>query len=133
MIAGRLDLMLDQGANALTHVRAGTVRAYAVMAKDRWSALPDIPSIDDTGVRGLYVAYWHGLWAPKGTPKDIIARLNAAVMQALADPTVKQRFADHGQDIWPRAQQTPEALAAYHKAETVKWWPIIRATGLKAE
>ena len=133
MIAGRLDLMLDQGANALAHVRAGTVRAYAVMAKERWAALPDIPSIDETGVSGLYVAYWHGLWAPKGTPKEIVAKLNAAVVQALADPIVKQRFAGHGQDIWPREQQTPEALTAHHKAEIAKWWPIIKASGLKAE
>jgi tripartite-type tricarboxylate transporter receptor subunit TctC len=133
MIAGRLDLMLDQGANALAQVRAGTIRAYGVMSKERWAALPDIPSIDETGVSGLYVAYWHGLWAPKGTPKEIVAKLNAAVVQALADPNVKQRFADHGQDIWPREQQTPDALAAHHKAETAKWWPIIRASGLKAE
>ena len=82
---------------------------------------------------GLYVAYWHGMWAPKGTPKDIIAKLNAAVVHALADPTVKQRLSEQGHDIWPREQQTPEALAAYHKAETEKWWPIVKASGLKAE
>ena len=133
MIAGRIDLMLDQAANALGHVRAGQIRAYAVMAKDRWSALPDVPSIDETGATGLHVAYWHAMWAPKGTPKDVIAKLNAAVVQALADPNVKQRLADQGQDIWPRDQQTPEALAAHHKAETDKWWPIVKATGLKAE
>jgi tripartite-type tricarboxylate transporter receptor subunit TctC len=114
-------------------VRAETVKAYAVMAKERWAALPDVPSIDETGVSGLYVSYWHGLWAPKGTPKDIIAKLNGAVVQALADANVKQRFAEQGQDIWPREQQTPEALAAHHKAEIAKWWPIIRASGLKAE
>ena len=81
----------------------------------------------------LYVSYWHGLWAPKGTPKDIVAKLNAAVVNALADATVRQRFADIGQEVWPRDQQTPEALAAHHKAETEKWWPIIRASNLKAE
>jgi tripartite-type tricarboxylate transporter receptor subunit TctC len=133
MIAGRIDLMLDQAANALGHVRAGQIRAYAVMAKDRWSALPDVPSLDETGATGLHVAYWHAMWAPKGTPKDVIAKLNAAVVQALADPNVKQRLADQGQDIWPREQQTPEALAAHHKTETDKWWPIVKATGLKAE
>ncbi len=133
MIAGRIDLMLDQGANALGHVRAGTLKAYAVMAKDRWPALPDVPSLDETGAKGLYVAYWHAMWAPKGTPKEIVAKLNAAVVQALADPKVKERLAGVGQDIWPREQQTPEALAAYHKAETEKWWPIVKATGLKAE
>jgi tripartite-type tricarboxylate transporter receptor subunit TctC len=133
MIAGRIDLMLDQAANALGHVRAGTIKAYAVMAKDRWAALPDVPSIDESGTPGLYVAYWHAMWAPKGTPKEIVAKLNAAVMQALADPNVQQRLAGQGQDIWPREQQTPEALAAHHKAETDKWWPIVKATGLKAE
>ncbi len=133
MIAGRIDLMLDQGANALGHVRAGTLKAYAVMAKDRWPALPDVPSLDETGAKGLYVAYWHAMWAPKGTPKEIVAKLNTAVVQALADPKVKERLAGVGQDIWPREQQTPEALAAYHKAETEKWWPIVKATGLKAE
>jgi tripartite-type tricarboxylate transporter receptor subunit TctC len=92
-----------------------------------------VPSLDETGAPGLYVAYWHAMWAPKGTPKETIAKLNAAVTQALADPNVKQRLAEQGHDIWPRNQQTPEALAAHHKAETDKWWPIVRATGLKAE
>ncbi len=133
MIAGRIDLMLDQAANALGHVRAGSIKAYAVMAKERWTALPDVPTIDESGTPGLYVAYWHAMWAPKGTPKEIIAKLNAAVVQALADPNVQQRLAEQGQDVWPRAQQTPEALAAHHKAETDKWWPIVKATGLKAE
>jgi tripartite-type tricarboxylate transporter receptor subunit TctC len=133
LAAGQVDLMLDQAANALGHVRGGLIKAYAVMAKTRWAALPDIPAIDESGVSGLYVAYWHGLWAPKGTPKEIIAKLNAAVVSALADATVKQRLAEQGHDVWPRQQQTPEALAAHHKAETEKWWPIVRASGLKAE
>jgi tripartite-type tricarboxylate transporter receptor subunit TctC len=133
MMTGRVDLMLDQAANALGPVRAGTVKAYAVMAKDRWTALPDVPALDESGIKGLHVSYWHALWAPKGTPKDVIARLNAAVVTALADPTVKQRLANQGQDIWPRGQQTPEALAAHHKAEADKWWPIVRASKLKAE
>ena len=133
MMTGRVDLMLDQAANALTPVRAGTIKAYAVMAKDRWAALPDVPALDESGIKGLHVSYWHALWAPKGTPKEIVAKLNAAVVAALADPTVQQRLAGQGQDIWPRAQQTPEALAAHHKAETDKWWPIVRASKLKAE
>jgi tripartite-type tricarboxylate transporter receptor subunit TctC len=133
MVAGRIDLMLDQGANALGHLRGGSIRAYAVMAKDRWAALPDVPTLDEVGATGLHVAYWHAMWAPKGTPKDIIAKLNAAVVQALADPKVRERLSGAGQDIFPRAQQTPEALAAHHKAETDKWWPIVKATGLKAE
>jgi tripartite-type tricarboxylate transporter receptor subunit TctC len=133
MMAGQVDLMFDQAANALGPVKGGSVKAYAVMMKDRWTPLPDVPSIDESGTRGLYVAYWHGMWAPKGTPKEIVARLNAAVVHALADPNVKKRLADIGQDVWPREQQTPEALAAFHKAEIEKWWPIIRASGLKAQ
>jgi tripartite-type tricarboxylate transporter receptor subunit TctC len=133
LITGQVDLMLDQGANALGQVRAGQIKAYAVMSKTRWSALPDVPAIDESGVSGLYVAYWHAMWAPKGTPKDVIAKLNAAVVSALGDPTVQQRLAGQGHDVWPREQQTPEALAAYHKSETERWWPIVRASGLKAE
>jgi tripartite-type tricarboxylate transporter receptor subunit TctC len=133
LVSGRVDLMLDQAANALGQVRAGAIKAYAVMAKERWAALPDVPTIDESGMTGLYVAYWHAMWAPKGTPKEIIARLNAAVVAALADPAVRQRLPEQGHDIWPRDQQTPEALLAHHKAETEKWWPIVRASGLKAE
>jgi len=133
LISGRVDLMLDQAANALGQVRAGAIKAYAVMAKERWGALPAVPAIDESGVSGLYVAYWHAMWAPKGTPRESIARLNAAVVAALADPGVRQRLADQGHDIWPREQLTPEALATHHKAEIAKWWPIVRASGLKAE
>ena len=133
MAAGQVDLMFDQAANALGPVRAGSVKAYAVMSKTRWPALPDVPSIDEAGAPGLYVAYWHGMWAPKGTPKEIITRLNAAVARALADPTVAKRLSDIGHDVMPADQRTPEALAAFHQAEIDKWWPIIRASGLKAQ
>ena len=133
LVAGQVDIMFDQAANAIGQVRNGTIKSYAVLTKDRWSALPDVPSIDEAGVPSLSVSYWHGLWASKGTPNDIVAKLNAAVVNALADATVRQRFADIGQEVWPRDQQTPEALAAHHKAETEKWWPIIRASNLKAE
>lgn len=133
MAGGQVDLMFDQAANALGPVRAGTVKAYAVMAKTRWQALPDVPSIDEAGAPGLYVSYWHGMWAPKGTPKDVVAKLSAAAMAALADAGVKKRLSDVGHDVWPREQQSPEALAAHHKAEIEKWWPIIRASGLKAQ
>ena len=133
MAAGQVDLMFDQAANALAPVRAGTVKAYAVMSKARWPALPDVPSIDESGTPGLYVAYWHGMWAPKGTPKDIVLKLNAAAARALADPGVSKRLSDIGHDVLPADQRTPEALAAYHQAEIDKWWPIIRASGLKAQ
>ena len=133
MAAGQLDIMLDQAANALGPVRGGSVKAYAVMSKMRWQALPDVPSIDESGTPGLYVAYWHAMWAPKGTPKDVVARLNAAVGRALADPAASKRLSDVGHDVFPREQRTPEALTAYHKAEIDKWWPIVRASGLKAQ
>jgi tripartite-type tricarboxylate transporter receptor subunit TctC len=133
LIAGRVDMMLDQAANAVNPVREGQIKAYAVMAKSRWHALPEVPSLDELGLPGLHVAYWHGIWAPKGTPKPVIAKLNAAIMHALADPKARERLAQLGHDVFPREQQTPEALAAYHKAETEKWWPIVREMGLKAQ
>jgi tripartite-type tricarboxylate transporter receptor subunit TctC len=133
LVAGQVDIMFDQAANAIGQVRNGAIKAYAVLNKERWSALPDVPSIDEAGVPSLYVSYWHGLWAPKGTPGDIIAKLNGAVTGALGDPTVRQRFAEIGQEVWPSEQQTPAALAAHHKAETEKWWPIIKASNLRAE
>jgi len=133
LIAGRTDLMLDQAANSLPWVRSGKIRAYAVTAKARMAAAPDIPTVDEAGLPGLYIAVWHALWVPKGTPKDIVARLNAAVVEALADPSVRQRLADLGQEIPPREQQTPDALGAYHQAEIAKWWPLIKAAGIKAE
>ena len=133
LVSGQVDIMFDQAANAIGQVRNGAIKAYAVLTKERWSALPDVPSIDEAGVPSLYVSYWHGLWAPKGTPRDIIDKLNGAVVGALADPNVRRRLADVGQEVWPRDQQTPEALAAHHKAETEKWWPIIKAANIKAE
>ena len=133
LVSGRVDLMFDQAANALAQVRAGGVKAYAVMAKSRWSALPDVPALEELGMPGLHVAYWHAMWAPKGTPKPVVAKLNAAVMHALADANARKRLDQLGHDVMPRAQQTPEALTAYHKAETDKWWPIVRSMGLKAK
>jgi tripartite-type tricarboxylate transporter receptor subunit TctC len=133
LMAGRVNLMFDQAANAMTQLHAGTIKAYAVMAAERWHLAPDIPTIDESGVPGLHISYWHALFAPKGTPQDIVTKVNAAVVSALADPAVKERFAALGQDIWARDQQTPEALAAYYKTETEKWWPIIRAEHLHAE
>jgi len=133
LMAGRVDIMFDQAANAIAQVRAGTIKAYAVMTEQRWHLAPDIPTIDEAGAQGLHVSYWHALFAPKATPPDVIAKINAAVVNALADSKVRQSFAAQGQDIWPPEQQTPQALAALYKAEIDKWWPIIRDEGLKAE
>jgi tripartite-type tricarboxylate transporter receptor subunit TctC len=133
LLAGRLDFMVDQASNSLPQVRAGKIKAYAVTAKTRLSAAPEIPTVDEAGLPGLYVSVWFGIWAPKGTSRDIVAKLNAAMQSSLADPTVRQRLGDLGQEITPREQQSPEALAAFHKAEAEKWWPLVKAAGIKPE
>jgi tripartite-type tricarboxylate transporter receptor subunit TctC len=133
LVAGQIDLLFDQAANSLAQFRSGNVKAYAVMAPKRWAAAPDVLTVDEAGVPNLYATYWHGMWAPKGTPKEIIAKLNAAIVAALADSGVRDKLANIGQDIPARDQQTPEALAAQHKAEIEKWWPIIKAANIKAE
>ena len=133
MVAGNIDLMFDQAANALPQVRNGNINAYAVTAKTRLASAPDIPTVDEAGMPGFYISVWHGLWLPKGTPKDIVMRLNAAVREALADETVRKRLVELGQDLPPVDQQTPEALHAYHKAEIEKWHPIIKTAGIKVE
>jgi tripartite-type tricarboxylate transporter receptor subunit TctC len=133
LVAGQIDLTFGQAANYLEHVRAGRLKAYAVLAKARWWAAPDVPTMDEAGVPGFYASFWHGLWVPRGTPKDVLVRLHAAVVEALADPSLAKRFKDIGQELWPRTQQTPEALAALQKAEIEKWSPIIKAANIKAE
>jgi tripartite-type tricarboxylate transporter receptor subunit TctC len=133
VVAGTLDLIFDQTASALPQVRNGNVRAFAVTAKTRLSSAPDIPTVDEAGMPGFYIAIWHALWLPKKTPRDIVTRLNGAVREALLDPTVRQRLVDLGQDIPAADQQTPEALYAYHKAEIEKWHPIVKAAGIKPE
>jgi len=133
LIAGQIDLMFDQVSNSLPHVRSGTIRAYAVTAKTRLASAPEIPTVDEAGLPGFYVSVWAGLWAPKGTPKNIIAKLNDAVTGSLADPSVQRRFADLGQEMPARALQTSEGFGVFHKAEIDKWWPIIKAAQIKAE
>ena len=133
LVAGQIDLVFDQLSNSLPQLQAGTIKSYAVMAETRAIAAPDIPTVDEAGLTKLYLPVWNGMWAPKGTPKDIIRKLNKAVVESLADTTVRQRLADIGQQIYPREQQSPEALGAYHKAEIEKWWPIVKAAGIKAD
>jgi tripartite-type tricarboxylate transporter receptor subunit TctC len=133
LLAGQIDLFCPEAGQTLAHYRSGSIKAYAVLTQKRWFAAPDVPMIDEAGVPGLHFPFWHGLWAPKGTPRDIVATLNAAVVDALADPAVRQRLTELGHEIAPRDQQSPAALAAYHKAEIEKWWPIIKAANIKAE
>ena len=133
LIAGQIDLFCPEASNSLPLVRSGKVKAYAVLSKTRWAAAPNVPTIDEAGLPGLYIPFWHAFWAPRGTPADVIMKLNAAAVAALDDPVLRQRLIDLGQEIPPLEQRTPEALAAFQKAEIEKWWPIIKAAGIKAE
>jgi len=133
MLSGQIHLAFDQAANSLPQVRGGNLQAYAVTSKTRLAVAPDIPTVDEAGLPGFYISVWHGLWSSKGTPKDVVRRLNAAAVDALADPTVRERLTELGQALPAPEQQTPEALRTYHKAEIDKWWPIIRAAGIKVD
>ena len=133
LLANQIDIAFGQAANYLGQVRQGQLKAFAVLSKQRWWAAPDVPTMDEAGVPGLHASFWHGLWAPKGTPKDIIAKLDAAVIETLADPAVQQRLKDIGQEPWPRDKQTPEALAQQQKNEIAVWWPVIKAHSIKGE
>ena len=133
LVAGQIDFIVDQASNSLQHVRDGKIRAYAVTASARLPSAPDIPPVAEAGLPSLDISVWYGLWAPKGTPKEIIAKLNAAAVQALSEPAVRQRFAELGLDMPPRDRLTPEALAAYQKAEIEKWWPVIKDANIKTE
>ncbi len=133
LVAGQIDMIVDQASNAITQVQAGKIRAYAISDAKRLAVAPEIPTGDEAGLPGFHISLWSALWVPKGTPKDIVAKLNAAVVDALADPAVRQRLADVGLEIPPRERQTPEALGTYQKAEIEKWWPIIKAANVKPE
>jgi tripartite-type tricarboxylate transporter receptor subunit TctC len=133
LIGGQVDLAVFQAAVSMPQVRSGTIKALANLSPQRSQAIPDIPTSDEAGVPGFYMSGWFGLFAPKGTPADVIAKINGAMVQALADPAVRARFGDLGIDVATRAQQTPEGLAAFQKAEIEKWWPIIKAAGIRGE
>ena len=133
LIAGQIDLIVDQTSNSIAQVKAGSVKAFAVTAKERLAAAPSVPTVDEAGAPGLYTSVWYGLWVPKGTPRDIIAKLNAAAVDAMADPLVRTRMETFGLEIPPREQQTPQALGALQKAEIEKWWPIIKAAHITGE
>jgi tripartite-type tricarboxylate transporter receptor subunit TctC len=133
LVAGQVDWAIPVPDTSIPQMRAGRIKIYAVAAPYRLPAVPDIPTVDEAGLPGFYVSYWHGLWAPRSTPKDIVAKLNAALIDALADAGVRQRFAEISQEIFPREQQNPQALAALQKSEIEKWWPIIKQANIKAE
>jgi len=133
MMAGQIDMMIEPSSNFTAQVLAGTIRAIAVPAKTRMTSLPDVPTTDEAGLPGFYASIWFGLWAPKGTPKDIVAKLNAATVTALADPNVKNRLAKLGQTVSARDMQTPEALGKFQKAEAAKWWPVIQDANIKID
>lgn len=133
LMGGQIDLMFDQASNALPQIRSGAIKAFAVTAKSRMPNAPDIPTVDEAGLPGFYVALWQGLWAPKATRADVIAKLNAAAAEALADPKTAQRLRDIGQEPFPPDQRSVAAFAAFQQAEADKWWPIIKAANLKGE
>jgi len=125
--------MFVEQSNVLGHIRSGTIRAYAILAKDRSAVLPEIPTIEEAGGPPLHVVTWRGMWVPKGTPEHVSKRLGSALVEALSDPVVQKRIAEAGQEVVPRAEQTPQALAAHHKAEIEKWTRMINAANIKAE
>jgi tripartite-type tricarboxylate transporter receptor subunit TctC len=134
LIAGQIDLRFgSEASQTLPYLHSKAIKAFAILGQTRWSAAPDIPTIDEAGVPGLHLPFWNGMWAPAGTPVDVIARLNGAVRKALGDPAVLQRLTSIGLEIPPPQDQSPEALGALQKAEIDKWWPVIKAAGIKAQ
>jgi tripartite-type tricarboxylate transporter receptor subunit TctC len=133
LVAGHIDFMFDLLPNSLPHMRTGAIKSYAVMAKTRLATAPDVPTVDEAGLPGFYMSAWQAMWVPKNTPQSVVNKLNAAVVHALADPALRSRLESFGEQIYPREQQTPQSLAAFHKAELEKWWPIVKATNIKGK
>ena len=133
LLSGQIDFTFGQAATYLPHVRSGALKAYAVLMPRRWWAAPEVPTLDELGIKGIYAGFWHGIWVPKGTPAPIVATLNGAFKTTLADAATQKRFKDIGQEIFPVEQQTPAALAAQQKTEIERWWPVIKAAGIKSE
>jgi tripartite-type tricarboxylate transporter receptor subunit TctC len=133
LVGGQIDISCLEASQTMQQFRSGTVKVFGILASKRWSGAPDVPTLAEGGLPGDPIEFWHGMWAPKGTPKDVIGKLNAAVQAAFADGAVRKRFADLGHEIPPRELQSPQALAAHHKAEIGRWWPIIKAAGVKTQ
>jgi tripartite-type tricarboxylate transporter receptor subunit TctC len=133
LVAGNIDLNCDFASNSLAQYRNGNIKVYAVMANTRWAPAPEVPTTDEAGFPGIYISTWLGLWAPKNTPADIVAKVNAAALAAMTDQEARKRIADLGMQVPPPERLTPSAFAAFHKAEVEKWYPIVKAAGIKAE
>ena len=133
LLAGQVDMMIDVPTSSLPQLRAGTIKAFAVAAKSRLAGAPEIPTVDEAGLPGFHAPVWYALWAPKATPREVISSLNAALVEALADTTVRTRLAEIGQEVVPREQQTPEVLRELQKADIEKWWPIIKSANIKGD
>ncbi len=133
LVSGQLDFVIEPSSNYYAQVKAGTIKAYAVTAKHRIGAVPQVPTVDEAGLPGFYASVWFGMWAPKGTPKDIIAKLNSVLVEMLAQPAVQKSLSDRGLTLVSREQQTPEALREYQKQEAERWWPIIKAANIKTQ
>jgi tripartite-type tricarboxylate transporter receptor subunit TctC len=130
LLGGNIDMLIDLAPNSLPYLRAGAIKAYAVLAKERLAAAPGVPTVDEGGLPGVYMSAWQAIWAPKGTPSAVIERLDGAIVDALADPALQARLADRGESIFPREQQTPAALAAWQKSEIERWWPIVKTANV---
>ncbi|WP_038385169.1 tripartite tricarboxylate transporter substrate-binding protein, partial [Bradyrhizobium elkanii] len=133
LVAGQIDIIVDQTSNSINQVRAGNIRAYAVTDSKRVANAPDVPTVDEAGLPGFHMTLWSGLWVPKGTPKEIVAKLNAAAVEAMADPAVQKQLENLGLQMPPKDQLTPDALGAWQKAEIAKWWPMIKAANVKVD
>jgi tripartite-type tricarboxylate transporter receptor subunit TctC len=133
LVAGQIDIIIDQTSNSIAQVRAGTIRAYAVTDDKRVESATDVPSADEAGLSGFHMTLWSGLWVPKNTPKDIVVKLNAAAVDAMSDPAVRNKFEDLGLQMPPKDKLSPDALGARQKAEIDKWWPLIKAANVKVE
>lgn len=133
LVAGQIDIIVDQTSNSINQVRAGNIRAYAVTDSKRVANAPDVPTVDEAGLPGFHMTLWSGLWVPKGTPKEIVAKLNAAAVEAMADPAVQKQLENLGLQMPPKDQLTPGALGTWQKAEIAKWWPMIKAANVKGD
>ena len=133
LVAGQIDLIVDQTSNSIGQVRAGNIRAYAVTSDKRLDSAPDVPTTDEAGLPGFHMTLWSGLWVPKGTPKEIVTKLNAAAVDALTDPAVRKQLENLGLQMPPKDQLTPEALGAWQKAEIQKWWPMLKAANVRMD